>query len=507
MAVNGTITTEGAAYLSLRISQMAAVNIDHFVLANVPDIDESTPADQDYVLPEEYIVATAPVYRLSHNGENSVVYSMVLDGTAGDYNFNWYGLVTETGVKLAFAHIPMVAKRANVGQVINRNFIVPFTAAKALTGADIPAESWQFDFTETIAEVTVSILGPTFLYAGDTYTYTFTDWDDFSNYSVSSSVGTATLSNAELTLEIPEGTPEGECLLTIIRNGSTRVIPIRIGDPIVAPPTLISPINNAIDIVEQPTLTMSPFKTFPANVDTQLSADWELYDANDNLVYSRYDDTENLVALKIPEGILTEGGYGYKWRGRKKGVVLGDSEWTGFFTFTTASQFIKPGVLIGGDVVVFQHDSYWYLAAPLDMRVLVRFYAVPINQEISLGRRSDNAFSDSYNGFERTEAYVNEYPYPASGAVDSSYLYCWENGYFLPNRVEVQLLFQNIDELGEDELNELSIAAIKNGSWRLGTSTEYSGSESWFYSADSDTLSHGVKDGRSRIIPMRRIPV
>ncbi|WP_067095618.1 DUF7483 domain-containing protein [Marinomonas atlantica] len=339
MAVNGTITTAGAAYLSQRISAMANVTIDHFVMANVPGIDETTEADPNFVLAEEYIVATAPVYRLAHNGENSVVYSMVLDGEEGDYDFNWYGLVTNTGVVLAFANIPQVAKRASVGQVINRNFILPFTAAKALTGADIPSESWQFDFTETIAEVTVSLLGPRYVYTGGTYTYQFTDWDDFSTYSVFSDVGVVTLGNAEMTLDIPSNTTAEECLVTVIRNGSARVLTIRVGDPVVAQPTLIAPVDGAPNIAETPTLTMSPFKTFPPDTDTQLSADWELYDANDNLVLSSYDDTVSLSAFTIPEGVLTEGGYGYKWRGRQNGQVLGNSEWSELSIFTTKDQF------------------------------------------------------------------------------------------------------------------------------------------------------------------------
>jgi hypothetical protein len=353
MAVNGTITTAGAAYLSQRISSMTTVTIDHFVMANVPDIDENTEASPDFVLSEENIVATASVYRLAHNGENSVVYSMVLDGNEGDYDFNWYGLVTNTGVILAFAHIPLVAKRANVGQVINRNFILPFTAAKALTGADIPSESWQFDFTETIAEVTVSLLGPRYVYSGDTYTYQFTDWDDFSSYSISSDIGTATLGNGSLTLDIPVGTPEGECLLTVIRNGSTRIIPIRVGEPIVDQPVLIDPVNGAPNIIETPILTMSPFKTFPPDVDTQLSADWELYDANDNLILSSYDDTTNKVSWTLPEGVLTEGGYGYKWRSRHTGQALGDSEWSEFSIFTTKD--------------VFSRNSAPTLIAPVDL--------------------------------------------------------------------------------------------------------------------------------------------
>jgi hypothetical protein len=400
----------------------------------------------------------------------------------------------------------MVAKRANVGQVINRNFILPFTAAKALTGADIPAESWQFDFTETIAEVTVSLLGPTYLYAGDSYTYTFTDWDNFSTYSVSSDIGAATLGNGELTLDIPAGTPEGECLLTIIRNGSTRIIPIRIGDPIVAQPTLIAPVNGAPNIKETPTLTMSPFKTFPANVDTQVSADWELYDANDNLVLSSYDDTTHLSAFPIAEGILTEGGYGYKWRGRQEGQTLGKGEWSEFFTFSTEAIFMKPGVVIDGDIVVGQYQGYWYLVAPLAMRKKSQFYESIINMISSIGGRSDNAFIDSYSGMTRTQVLMNEYPWSSQ---DSAFVYCSQNGYFLPNRVEAQALFQDVASLGEGGSNEAALASIATSGNYVITSTESTdGQKSWVYNPTYDSLYSPAKwQGGYWVLPTRRIPV
>lgn len=147
--LNGTVTDAGAAYINQQIVAGQPVTIDHFMLAYVPGIDETTPADPAITA----VPATAtfsqsePIHKLAYNGDNAVTYSLMLAASAGDFDFNWYGIVTDTGVLLAFAHIPEVKKRANIGQVINRNFVVPFTNAKALTGAQVPVESWQFDNT------------------------------------------------------------------------------------------------------------------------------------------------------------------------------------------------------------------------------------------------------------------------------------------------------------------------------------------------------------------------
>jgi hypothetical protein len=526
MAVDtqGTITRAGAAYLSTRISQMAKVNVVNFVLANVPGVDETTPADWDFELLSEHIVSEQPVYRLSHTGENAVVYSLVMDSNVGNFDFNWYGLVTDTDEVIAFAHIPLVSKRANVGQIINRNFIIPFTAAKALTGAEIPAESWQFDFTDTIAEVTVSLQGPTYLYSGDSYTYTINDWDVFSTYSVAANIGTATLGNAQLTLEIPEETPEGECLLTVIRNGSTRIIPIRIGDPIVAKPVLIAPVNGAPNIKETPTLTISPFQTFPKNVDTQVSADWELYDANDNLVLSSYDDTTHLSAFPIAEGVLTEGGYGYKWRGRQKGAALGDGEWSEFSTFSTEAIFMKLGVVIDGDIVVGQYQGYWYLVAPSAKRKKAYFYGKSVNFNTTLGGLSDNAFVDPYSGESRTQAILSQYP---DVSFAEAFLYVSSIGCFIPNRAEMKFIFDQKDKLNGADTGPYSLAAIASGTLNLSgaegyenygdnshvmTSTEslYNNSKSYFWAMNtaSNSLQNYVKHQYGPwVIPARRIPV
>lgn len=147
--LNGTVTDAGATYINQQNAALQPVTIDHFILAYVPDIDETTLADPEIT----EVPATAtfsqnePIHKLAYNGDNAVTYSLMLAASAGDFDFNWYGVVTDTGVLLGFAHIPEVKKRANIGQVINRNFVVPFTNAKALTGAQVPVESWQFDNT------------------------------------------------------------------------------------------------------------------------------------------------------------------------------------------------------------------------------------------------------------------------------------------------------------------------------------------------------------------------
>jgi len=146
--ISGTVTDAGARYIAKKAAILEPVVISHFILANVPGVNENTDASPSAGIPSSsYLVGgniEAPVPH--YNDDNAVTYSLVLDSTLGDYDFNYYGAVTDTGILLAYSYIPLNKKRQGIGQVINRNLVVPFTNAKQLTGAELPLESWQFDY-------------------------------------------------------------------------------------------------------------------------------------------------------------------------------------------------------------------------------------------------------------------------------------------------------------------------------------------------------------------------
>jgi len=153
--ISGTVTDAGARYVAEKAAVLEPVVISHFILANVPGVDENTDASSSAGAPSSsYLVggnidAPTPHY----NNDNAVTYSLVLDSTRGDYDFNYYGAVTDTGVLLAYSYIPLNKKRQGIGQVINRNLVVPFTNAKQLTGAVLPLESWQFDYEKEMEAI------------------------------------------------------------------------------------------------------------------------------------------------------------------------------------------------------------------------------------------------------------------------------------------------------------------------------------------------------------------
>lgn len=144
---SGTMTYEGSRYIAQKAAALEPVKIVKFVLANVPGIVEGQQADPGYGLPSNYVVVEKDVIdKPNYNDDDAVTWSLVLGAEEGDYDFNFWGVVTDTGALLGYQWMPTVKKRVGFSQVINRNLVLPFKNAKFLTGADIPVQSWQFNY-------------------------------------------------------------------------------------------------------------------------------------------------------------------------------------------------------------------------------------------------------------------------------------------------------------------------------------------------------------------------
>ena len=158
--VSGTVTDAGARYIARKVAALEDVVITHFVLANVPGASETTTANPAAGLPavSQRVGGNIEVGAPRYNNDNAVTYSLVLGSDVGDFDFNFYGAVTDTGVLLAFQYLPLNRKRKGIGQVINRNLVVPFSNAKQMTGADLPIESWQYDYESEIEAMQMGVM-------------------------------------------------------------------------------------------------------------------------------------------------------------------------------------------------------------------------------------------------------------------------------------------------------------------------------------------------------------
>ncbi len=151
------ITIAGEQLIAQKQQAEVPLEISEFVLAYVPGVDPSVPPERNQSLPpsNQIRLRMAPT-RSAYVNSNEVVYSLILDNTIGNFDFNWLGLVSEEGVLVSANHMVVQSKRKNneltgeEGNNLTRNFLLKFSGAQAITNITVPAETWQFNYSDKI---------------------------------------------------------------------------------------------------------------------------------------------------------------------------------------------------------------------------------------------------------------------------------------------------------------------------------------------------------------------
>ena len=151
------ITIAGEQLIAQKQQAEEPLEIAEFVLAYVPGVDPSVPPERNQSLPpSNQIRLRMTPTRSAYVNSNEVVYSLILDNTVGNFDFNWLGLVSEEGVLVSANHMVVQSKRKNneltgeEGNNLTRNFLLKFSGAQAITNITVPAETWQFNYSDKI---------------------------------------------------------------------------------------------------------------------------------------------------------------------------------------------------------------------------------------------------------------------------------------------------------------------------------------------------------------------
>lgn len=198
----------------------------------------------------------------------------------------------------------------------------------------------------------VSLDGNTVVNQGTTTTYQITDFNSFSRYTVSSDVGTATISDDVITLTLPTTTAT-QVTITVNKDNSVSQFVVAIGATRIVTPVLTSPQNNSTNINLAPVLAAQPFATAPVGVDTQVSARWQVATdaAFTNIVYDSGSTTTGMTQQQVPAGILSLN-TPYYARVQFTGATLGQSLWSSPNLFTTSNQYVAQPTLTESDNVL-----------------------------------------------------------------------------------------------------------------------------------------------------------
>ncbi len=106
-------------------------------------------------------------------------------------------------------------------------------------------------------------------------------------------------------------------------------------------PALVSPANNAVDVVEQPTMQTGAFAV-SGGTDTHAASQWQIRTAAGAWDLPHWDsgeDAANLLSKVVPAGVLAAGQSVYFLRARHKGATTGWSEYSPEVKITTKQVF------------------------------------------------------------------------------------------------------------------------------------------------------------------------
>nr|VVV04432.1 hypothetical protein AW0309160_01827 [Aliivibrio wodanis] len=211
------ITKAFETYKAEKEAVLQSVQLDEFVLANVPGLDPTQPIDRNETVPTEHIVHVSDVHQDGFVNPNAVVYSITLDTRLGDFDFNWIGLRNKaSGVLAAITHLAPISKYKSIpgvqnGNAITRSMLMSYLGAKLATGISVDASTWQIDFTARLFGIDEAERlanrdhydGATFFSSG------FLVYKEGASYKVTAGLGYVeglrTLLNGDHILTVPSG--------------------------------------------------------------------------------------------------------------------------------------------------------------------------------------------------------------------------------------------------------------------------------------------------------------
>ena len=146
------ITPQFERYVAEQTIARGSVVFDEFIFANIPGLNTNNLVGFLNMPPPTQIVHRQAISQSGVINENAVVYSVTLGTEVGDFDFNFIGLINKSKNLLAVAvQTDPVKKTRNKnavqGNSITRNVLLEFAGAKALTGINVSADTWQIDFT------------------------------------------------------------------------------------------------------------------------------------------------------------------------------------------------------------------------------------------------------------------------------------------------------------------------------------------------------------------------
>lgn len=154
--MSAIITRKFEQWCAERTAANLPARPDTFIFAFVPGQDPEGEMDRDEPLPPvSQIVYQAPVAQHGLINTDAVAYSVVMDTSVGDFDYNWIGLQdAASGTLCMVVHTRTQKKIAtsgqNQGNTLTRTLVMEFNGAAGASQITVSASTWQIDFSARI---------------------------------------------------------------------------------------------------------------------------------------------------------------------------------------------------------------------------------------------------------------------------------------------------------------------------------------------------------------------
>ena len=360
----------------------------------------------------------------------------------------------------------------------------------------------------TIPSEKITLSGVVETYINTNTSYTITNYNSFSTYSVTTSAGTVSILNDVITLIPPSSSQT--ITLTVSKDGISSNFSILVKPGIVATPSNSTPANGGTNQRSSVTLSTSAFSWVGVS-DTHLNSDWQLAtDSNfTTIVQSTSADTTNKTSWTV-SGLSVS--TTYYWRVRYRGTANGVSSWSTGTNFITAASF-------GPSVIGQSYGGGYYGGNITDAGVEYYLIVAPANYRSADRMRWSIYASDYSSSTSRTNG-------PANSVILNSSQYppglfakgCTAGGYtdwYLPAIDELRQIYLNLgtSDTSAPDFQTNGSQAFRNadvywGSWsstRLSTSNGQAYAHTLTYSGATESAYW--LDSVTYVLPVRRIPV
>lgn len=151
------IVKTGEQFFIKQLSKSQPIKLDRVIFANISGINCDTEINVNSLMPDaSKIVHTAPVTHSGLLNDNTVVYSVILDTSVGDFSFNYIGLVNSETNTLCMVMLTDLTRKIKTagqrqGNTITESIWLEIDNASTSTGITVNAETWQIDYSKRLA--------------------------------------------------------------------------------------------------------------------------------------------------------------------------------------------------------------------------------------------------------------------------------------------------------------------------------------------------------------------